>query len=44
LEFKESSFVIGPKSEAIAASGMVFNVVVGFQDLKKGEGSAPENT
>lgn len=27
--------MISPKSDAVVGAGMVFNVVVGFQDLKK---------
>ena len=35
IEFRESSFLITGKSEAVARKGMVFNICPGFADLKK---------
>lgn len=35
IEFRESAFLITGKAEAIARKGMVFNVCVGFFDLKR---------
>ena len=35
IEFRESAFLITGKTEAIARKGMLFNVCVGFSDLKK---------
>ncbi|KAL5022386.1 hypothetical protein ScPMuIL_001541 [Solemya velum] len=37
IEFREGSLLIGPKTNARARKGMVFNVNVGFSDLFNGE-------
>lgn len=35
IEFRESSYLIGPKTDATARKGMLFNVCVGFSNMTK---------
>ena len=37
IEFRESSLLLGPKTNAIAKKGMVFNVNVGLSNLNNSE-------
>ncbi|KAG1714064.1 FACT complex subunit spt16 [Nymphon striatum] len=39
IEFRESTLLIGPKTTSSIRRGMVFNVSIGFSDLKNKEGS-----
>lgn len=41
LEFKEPAYVLSAKNARVLRSNMVFNLTVGFQDLKDDEKSAP---
>lgn len=42
IEFKESSLMIGPKTNALAKKGMVFNLNIGFSNLQNKEASDKE--
>lgn len=39
IEFRESAFLITGKTEAVARKGMLFNICVGFADLKNSSAS-----
>lgn len=42
IEFKESSLIIGPKTTAVAKKGMIFNVNIGFNNLKNNDATDKE--
>jgi len=42
IEFRESSFLIQAKSDVKAKAGMIFNIAIGFSDLKNPEASDAE--
>lgn len=42
IEFRESSLLIGPKTNAVLKKGMVFNVNVGFSNLSNPEATEKE--
>lgn len=43
IEFRESSLLIGPKTNAVAKKGMVFNVNVGLSNLTNSEAKDKES-
>lgn len=42
IEFKESSLIIGPKTNAVAKKGMVFNVNIGLSNLQNKDATDKE--
>ncbi|KAJ3655182.1 hypothetical protein Zmor_014319 [Zophobas morio] len=42
IEFKESSLIIGPKTNSVAKKGMVFNINMGFSNLQNKDASDKE--
>lgn len=42
IEFREGSLLIGPKTTAVARKGMIFNLAIGFSDLRNDKATDDE--